>query len=199
MPKNKRVFLPAVVPHETIERRIYLVRGRKVMLDRDLADLYGVLAKVLNQAVKRNMMRFPDDFMFQLTKDEAENWKSQIVTSKSNALRSQIVTLKRGQHLKYRPYAFTEQGIAMLSSVLKSKRAVQANIQIMRTFVKIKEMITNNEMLRQKIEELERKYQKHDAQFKVIFEAIREVLEKPHKQSKREVGFHTNFDRGDKK
>lgn len=180
MSKSTSIAITSIRSQEIIERKIYLIRGKKVMLDRDLAELYGVLTKVLNQAVKRNLERFPDDFMFRLTKDETQNWKSQIVTSN-----------KEKMGLRKRPTAFTDLGIAMLSSVLNSNTAIQANIQIMRTFSKIREMLANNEMLRQRVDELERKYQKHEGQFKVVFEAIREILEKPDKSSKREIGFHT--------
>jgi phage regulator Rha-like protein len=126
----------AIVPQEIIENKILLIRNKKVMLDSDLAHLYDVETKVLNQAVKRNVSRFPHDFMFQLTKVEYDS------------LRSQIVTLKRGQHRKYFPYVFTEQGVAMLSSVLHSERAIQVNIQIMRTFAKIRQMMVTHEGLR---------------------------------------------------
>lgn len=132
------------------------------MFDRDLAILYGVETRTLNQAVKRNIDRFPEDFMFQLTKIEMENFS-----------RSQFVTLKRGGNIKYNPYVFTEQGVAMLSSVLKSKRAIQVNIQIMRTFTKIREMIISNKELRLKMEDLERKY---DNKFQVVFDAIKGLL-----------------------
>ncbi len=159
------------------------------MLDKDLALLYGVETKALNQAVKRNLERFPKDFMFQMTKEEIKIWRSQILTSeKANpaSSRSQIVTLKRGHNLKYVPYAFTEQGIAMLSSVLKSKRAIQVNIQIMRTFTKLRELMSTHKQLRQKIEMMENKY---DHQFKIVFEAIKKLLEPPIK-SKNKIGFH---------
>jgi len=167
-----------LIPADIIENKIFLIRGKKVMLDKDLAILYGVETKVLNQAVKRNIDRFPEDFMFQLTKIEIENFS-----------RSQIVTLKRGQNIKYNPYVFTEQGVAMLSSVLKSKRAIQVNIQIMRTFTKIREMIISNKELRFKIEALERKY---DNKFQVVFDAIKKILvsqikEKPKRKHK--IGF----------
>ncbi|MEF3691465.1 MAG: ORF6N domain-containing protein [Candidatus Moraniibacteriota bacterium] len=150
------------IPGEVIENKIFLIRGKKVMLDRDLAVLYGVETRVLNQAVRRNIDRFPEDFMFQLTKIEMENFS-----------RSQNVILKRGQNIKYNPYVFTEQGVAMLSSVLRSKRAIQVNIQIMRTFTKIREMIISNKELRLKIEALERKY---DNKFQIVFDAIRGLL-----------------------
>jgi phage regulator Rha-like protein len=147
------------------------------MLDTDLAKLYGVSAKVLNQAVRRNAFRFPADFMFQLTGEEA------------SALRSQFVTLKtgRGQHRKYRPYAFNEQGVAMLSSVLHSERAIQVNIAIMRAFVQLREMIGSNKGLARRLNELEKKY---DSQFRVVFEAIRELMAEPEPKVKR-IGFKT--------
>jgi len=149
-------------PSEIIENKIFLIRRKRVMFDRDLAILYGVETRTLNQAVKRNIDRFPEDFMFQLTKIEMENFS-----------RSQFVTLKRGGNIKYNPYVFTEQGVAMLSSVLKSKRAIQVNIQIMRTFTKIREMIISNKELRLKMEDLERKY---DNKFQVVFDAIKGLL-----------------------
>lgn len=136
----------SIVSVERIERAILFIRGHKVMLDRDLADLYGVETRVLLQSVKRNLNRFPGDFMFQLTVEE------------SAALRSQIVTLKggRGQHRKYLPYVFTEQGVAMLSSVLRSKRAIQVNVEIMRAFVRLRRMLASNEELSRKLAALEK-------------------------------------------
>jgi len=158
------------IPQEIIEQKIFLIRGKKVMLDSDLAVMYEVSTKVFNQAVKRNKKRFPEDFMFQLTMDEALS------------SRSQFVTLKRGQNIKYLPYAFTEQGVAMLSGVLNSKKAIEVNIQIIRTFVKIREMIVSNKELRLKIEEMERKY---DKRFKVIFDILRSFLESNKKRQKK--------------
>ena len=184
-----------IIPAEIIERKIFLIRGNKVMLDRDLAELYGVPTKVLNQAVKRNIKRFPGDFMFQLTqieKDEvvancdylrALRFSPQFVIRS----RSQIVTLKRGQNIKYLPYVFTEQGVAMLSSVLNSERAILVNIQIMRAFTKLREMLLTHKDLAKKIEEMERKY---DQQFKVVFDAIKQLLT-PSEKPKRRIGFHT--------
>lgn len=162
---------------ERIEQIIRVVRGHRVMLDTDLAKLYGVAPKALNQGVKRNRTRFPEDFMFQLTAEE------------SVALRSQFVTLKagRGQHRKYRPYVFTEQGVAMLSSVLHSERAIQVNIAIMRAFVRLRELISSNKVLARRLAELEKKY---DAQFRVVFEAIRELMAEPESKSRR-IGFST--------
>jgi len=152
------------------------------MIARDLAYLYGVPTKVLNQVVKRHAHRFPEDFMFQLTMEEARIWWEQV---RPVRLRSQFVTLKRGQHIKYRPYAFTEHGILMLSSVLNSERAVQVNIEIMRTFVRLRRLLASHADLARKLDTLERKY---DAQFKVVFDAIRELM-KPPESKKRPIGF----------
>ena len=167
---------PATVLAASIERRIFLIRGQKVMLDADLAELYRVPTKAFNQGVKRNLGRFPKDFMFRLTIKEAENLRSQIVTSSWGGRR----------HL---PYVFTEQGVAMLSSVLHSERAVQVNIAIMRAFVKLREILTTHRELAQKIEELERKYRQHDTKIQGIFDAIRQLLEPPPVPPKRRIGF----------
>ena len=177
MEKRKRKIKTAhLIPQEVIQNKILLIRGKKVMLDRHLAALYGVETKVLNQAVKRNKERFPGDFMFQLTKEE------------TGLLRSQIVTLKkgRGQHHKYMPNVFTEPGVAMLSSVLNSKKAVQVNIQIIRTFIKLRELLLTNDELRRKIESIEKKY---NQQFKAVFEVIKQLLMSPEKPKKK-IGFH---------
>ena len=165
-----------LIPLERIEQSILLIRGQKVMLDRDLARLYGVTSKVLNQSVKRHKDRFPEDFMFQLTREEAEK-----------LLRSQFVTLKRGRHYKYLPYAFTENGVAMLSSILNSEGAIEVNIQIMRTFTRLREMLLSHKDLQRKIEEMEKKY---DYQFKVVFDAIKQLL-KPSEKPKKRIGFLT--------
>ncbi len=151
------------------------------MLDTDLAELYEVETKVLNQAVKRNLDRFPADFCFQLTANEADAL---------DRLRSQIVTLKRGEHRKYLPYVFTEQGVAMLSSVLHSPRAVQVNIEIMRAFVRLRRMLASNAGLARKLAALEKKY---DAQFKIVFDAIRQLMSPP-EPKRREIGFHVKYD-----
>jgi hypothetical protein len=172
----------ALIPPERIEQSILLIRGQKIMLDRDLAYLYGVTTKVLNQAVKRHKDRFPEDFMFQLTMEEAKIWWTEV---KGGGLRSQIVTLKRGQHIKYRPYAFTEHGILMLSSVLNSERAVQVNIEIMRAFVRLRRILASHAELARKLDALEKKY---DAQFKIVFDAIRQLM-KPPESKKRPIGF----------
>ena len=164
--------MDSIVPVETIERKIYLIRGHKVMLDSDLAELYGVTTKRLNEQVRRNLKRFPSDFMFQLSSKEAES------------LRSQIATSKRGGR-RYLPYAFTEQGVAMLSTVLNSDRAIEVNIQIMRAFVKLREMIASHKDLAKRLAELEMTY---DEQFKVVFDAIRELMI-PAEPKKRKIGY----------
>jgi len=158
--------METTVPVEAIERKNLLIRSQKVMLDADLAELYGVTVKRLNEQVKRNPKRFPQDFMFQMTKEEFES------------LRSHFSTLKqgRGRHRKYLPYAFTEQGVAMLSSVLNSERAIEVNVQIMRAFVKLREMLASNKELARKLDVLEKKYNSH---FKIVFDAIRQLMEPP--------------------
>ncbi len=166
----------AVVPVERIESRIFLIRGEKVMLDEDLAALYEVEVKALNQAVRRNMERFPGDFMFQLATEEAARLRSQTVTLETG----------RGKYRKYLPYAFTEQGVAMLSSVLRSSRAVQVNIEIMRAFVRFRQMMTTHADLERKLAALEKKY---DAQFKAVFDAIRALMKPPAPKKKHPIGF----------
>ncbi|PIQ11083.1 MAG: DNA-binding protein [Ignavibacteriales bacterium CG18_big_fil_WC_8_21_14_2_50_31_20] len=162
-----------IIPIELIEKSIFIIRSEKIMLDRDLAELYQVTTKALNQAVKRNLERFPSEFMFQLNKQE----KDELVTNCDR-----LGTLKHSTSL---PYAFTEQGVAMLSSILKSKRAIHVNIQIMKTFVQLRRMYLNNKELADKINELEKKY---DKQFKLVFDALRALIttESP---SKRKIGF----------
>ena len=161
----------ALVPTEQIQNRILVIRGQKVMLDRDLAELYGVTVSQLNQAVTRNKMRFPPDFMFQLSGEEFEDLRSQIV----------IANLSK---VRFPPRAFTEQGVAMLSSVLRSKRAVQMNILIMRAFVKMREMLIEHKDLAKRLDELERKY---DQRFTVVFDAIRQLMA-PRRPRKRSLG-----------
>lgn len=173
----------SVVSTESLNELILLVRGRKVMLSSHLADLYEVRARVLLQAVKRNSDRFPEDFMFQLTPAEVESLRSQNVI---------LNTGKRGHNIKYLPYAFTQEGIAMLSSVLRSPRAILVNIAIMRTFVKLRELMNSHRELAQKIESLERRY---DGQFKVVFNSIRKLIDAEAKNLvcvpavKRKIGF----------
>ncbi|MEA5115776.1 MAG: ORF6N domain-containing protein [Geobacteraceae bacterium] len=163
------------VPMEVIKGKIYLIRGQKVLLDSDLAVLYGIETKNLNRVVKRNLSRFPQDFMFQLTSDESKGLRFQIGTSNEAG---------RGGR-RYNPFVFTEQGVAMLSSVLNTERAVQANIAIMRAFVQLRELATSNRAISRRLDELEQKY---DSQFKVVFEAIREMMALPAKKV-RKIGF----------
>ncbi|MCC6544536.1 MAG: ORF6N domain-containing protein [Nitrospirae bacterium] len=161
------------MPQQIIESKILIIRGKKVMLDRDLAILYGVTTGNLNKTVKRNIKRFPEDFMFQLTRDEYDS------------LRFQFGTLKRGQHSKYPPHAFTENGVAMLSSVLSSEQSISVNIQIMRTFTKLREMLTTHKELKQKIEDMEKK---NDDQFKIVFDAIHQIMA-PTEAKEKKIGF----------
>ena len=174
--------MSTLVPVEVIEKHILVLRNQKVILDKDLSQLYGVPTKVLIQAVKRSLKRFPPDFMFQLNGDEFEILRSQIVTSSWGGRR-------------YFPYAFTEQGIAMLSSVLNSERAIAVNIEIMRAFVRLREMVASHKELAKKLQELEKKY---DAQFKVVFDAIHALLEHT-KKPKRRIGFETGEIRDNQK
>lgn len=187
-----------IIPAARIAQSIYLLRGQKVMLDFDLAALYGVGTKVLNQAVKRNRDRFPDDFIFQLTASETSLLRSQFVTlnkqlvgNEENAGNwSQFVTSSRKYRGRtYRPYAFTEQGVAMLSSALKSERAVKVNIAIMRAFVKLREALETNRELARKFSELEKRVGKHDEEIGAIIDAIRQLMAPPKKPA-REIGFH---------
>lgn len=170
---------------QIIERHIYLIRGQKVMLDSDLAELYEVLSKALIQAVKRNKDRFPEDFMFQLNNQEAALMRSQTVTAPK-------------RNFRYLPYAFTEQGIAMLASVLKSKKAVQVNIAIMRTFVHIRKILVGNEELSKKLSELEKITDKHNNQIAVIFEAIKKLITATIPKSSTSKSAHIGFRTEDK-
>jgi len=166
-----------LIPDERIDKCILFIRGQKVILDKDLAALYDVPTRTFNQAVKRNLQRFPADFMFQLTADELQNWRSQIVISNPNARMS----------LRYRPFAFTEQGVAMLSSVLGSETAIGVNIAIMRAFVRLREILSSHKDLARKLDELEKKY---DEQFAAVFDAIRQLMAEPAPATKkRRIGF----------
>jgi hypothetical protein len=173
------------IQQKVIAQKIYEIRGKRVMLSGDLADLYGVETKVLNQQVKRNLNRFPQRYMFKLNEIEYRK-----------ALRSQIVTLKRGEHSKYTPFAFTEHGILMLSSVLKSERAEKVNILIIDTFVKLRELSQQHQDVLQKIQELEKNYSSHDYQIKVLFEHIKNLLIEKEIQirqdNRRRIGFKIN-------
>ena len=170
--------MQALIPQETIEQKIFLIRGHKVMLDRDLAELYDVPTKQLNRQMRRNKDRFPDEFMFQLTHGEREelvsNWH-------------RLETMK---HSSVLPYVFTEHGVAMLASVLNSKRAVKISILIVKTFVKLRQLISTHKELAHRLDELERKFENHDQEIHNIFEAIRQLLEPPESGPKKRIGFH---------
>lgn len=170
----------SLLSEETISNKIYYIRNQKVMLDRDLALLYGIETKVLKQAVKRNLLRFPEDFMFELSKKE------------SDSLRSQFVTLKkgRGEHQKYLPFAFTEHGILMLSSVLKSDKAIQTNIQIMRIFTKVREMLLDTTEIKVDILQIQKKLENHDKNIELVFSYLDELTEKKENESERvKIGY----------
>jgi len=182
------------VPLELVERRIHLIRGQKVMLDSDLAELYQVPTKALNQAVHRNLDRFPEDFMFRLNKGELENWRSQIATSNpADSLRSQIVTSNEGRGgRRYLPFAFTEHGVAMLSSVLSSPRAVQMNIVIIRAFVRLRQVLASHRDLARKIEQLDATQRQHST---VLVDVVKEInkLKQPRRQPRKpRIGFVTD-------
>jgi hypothetical protein len=168
---------------QRIEALIYLIRGQKVMLDSDLADLYGVENRALKQAVRRNRNRFPSDFMFELTKEE------------NRALRSQNVILEPGRYSKYLPFAFTEQGVAMLSTVLNSERGIEVNIAIMRVFVRLREMMATHKELALKLRELERRIQDHDEKIVAVFEAIRQLMTPP-ETARKKIGFEVKEQAG---
>lgn len=178
MKKNKTVKQNknrlVIIPTERVVSKIFLIRGKKIMIDRDLAELYGVETRVLNQAVRRNIDRFPSDFMFSLTRQEIMNLSQFVISSK----------------IKHAPnvFVFTEQGVAMLSSVLNSKRAIQVNIQIIRTFTKIREFLATHKELREKIEAIERKYNQYNQKFKIVFDAIK-MLSKEESKPKGQIGF----------
>lgn len=175
-PSGKLILAQNITSQEIIQNMIFIIRGKKVMLDYDLSSLYGVETKHLKRAVRRNLSRFPDDFMFELTQEEYVS------------LRRQFGTLKRGQHSKYFPFVFTEQGVAMLSSVLNSERAIQVNIDIMRTFTKLREIIAIHKDLKKKFEEMEQKY---DKQFQIVFSELKKLMTEPEKP-KIKIGFHTD-------
>jgi hypothetical protein len=189
-------MLPQVmtgISEPTIENRIFLIRGHKVLVDKDLAELYGVATKVLNQAVKRNIQRFPEDFLFQLTLEEGRE-----------ILRSQNVTLEigspgnaemRGRHRKYAPYAFTELGVAMLSSVLASERAILANISIMRTFVRMRQMQHDQLELGQRLDQIEWRQSEQGEQIRAVFETIEHLIETPPEKDRKRIGFPTSMAR----
>jgi hypothetical protein len=167
------------LPHELVMSKIYEIRGVKVMIDRDLANLYEVETRVLKQAVRRNLDRFPNDFMFEMTKEELEDWKSQIVISNGDNM-----------GLRHAPFCFTEQGVSMLSSVLNSKIAIQVNIQIIRTFAKMREMILSNKDILIELDEIRTKVSNHDEKILMIFDYLRNLLVE-NEQPKRKLGYKT--------
>lgn len=167
-----------MIPIERIENKILIIRGKKVLLDSDLAELYQVELSQLKRQVRRNIDRFPKDFMFELTKEEYDS------------LRCQFGILEKGRHSKYKPFVFTEQGIAMLSGVLKSNRAIVVNIAIMRAFIKMRELLISNDKLAKKLEELEERIDQHDENTVVIMSTLRKLISKPKENKKRKIGFH---------
>lgn len=178
--QERIIAVKELMLNEVVEQKIFLVRGKRVMLDKELANLYGVSAKVLNQAVRRNIYRFPEDFMFRLSQVEFKNLRYQFGTSSWGGRR-------------YLPYVFTEQGVAMLSSILNSKRAVLVNIQIVRAFVKLREVLSTHKKLAEKLGLLERRVGKHDKKIRAIFQTIQELIEAPpppEEPPKRRIGFH---------
>lgn len=167
------------IPEEIITSKIYMIRNQKVMLDRDLAELYGVETRILKQAVRRNMKRFPEDFMFEMTKEEFRNWRSQFVTSKVD---------QKG--LRYAPFCFTEQGVTMLSCILNSERAIAVNIRIIRVFTKIREMLTDNLNLKLEIEEIKKKLSNQGKNIELVFSYLDELIEKKDNQELRtKIGY----------
>jgi hypothetical protein len=169
-----------IVPNEAIVNKIYEIRGQKVMIDRDLAELYGTETRVLKQSVRRNIKRFPEDFMFEMTKEELENWRSQNVTSKED---------KKG--LRYAPFCFTEQGVTMLSCVLNSDRAIEMNIKIIRVFVQLKEMLLTHKDILLKMEEIEKKVMGQDDKIKLVYDYLKKFVQQQRKPRK-QIGFKRN-------
>ena len=169
--------ITALIPDEIIIRKIYLIRDNKVMIDRDLAELYGVETKVLKQAVKRNSERFPEDFMFEMTGEEFTNWRSQFVTSKSDL-----------KGLRYAPFCFTEQGVTMLSCILNSIKAIEVNIRIIRIFTQLREMLSTHKDILLKLEQLERQVEKNNEEIQLIFRTLKHFLNPPTEPRKR-IGF----------
>ncbi len=171
-----------MLPDEVVMTKIFVVRGHKVMIDRDLSDLYGIETKRLKEAVRRNIARFPEDFMFEMTKEEFSIWRSQFATSNSDKI-----------GLRYAPFCFTEQGVTMLSCVLNSDRAIQINIQIVRIYTKIREMLTDNLIVKLDIKEIKKKLESHDKNIELVFNYLDELMEKQENpKPRRKIGFKTN-------
>jgi hypothetical protein len=177
----------ATIPPELIERKIYMIRGHKVMIDRDLAELYHVPAGRLNEQVKRNLKRFPEDVMFQLTLEEA----TAVLAARSSGSRSQVAILKRGQNIKYLPYGFTEHGVAMLSSVLRSDRAVQMNILIVRAFVRLRDMLASHKDVAQTVQDLQSRQDEQGEQITAIIDTLNRLLPAEPESPRRRIGFIT--------
>jgi hypothetical protein len=189
-PMDKTGYL---IPAERIDNAILEIRGRKVMLSHDLAALYGVSTKAFNQAVKRNADRFPPDFMFQLTREEAQSLRSQFVTLNGVGSRSQSATLKRGEHIKYLPYAFSEHGAVMAATILSTPRAVEVSVFVVRAFVRLSRVAADYRRLALRMAELEAKFASHDKNFQVVFDALRKLM-RPPERKKRRIGFATDPD-----
>jgi len=170
----------STIPDERIISKIYLIRGQKVMIDRDIAELYGVETKRLKEAVRRNIERFPEDFMFEMTKEEFKNWRTQFATSKSDVL-----------GLRYTPFCFTEQGVTMLSCVLSSQRAIEVNIRIIRVFTRMKEMLLTHKDILLKLEQLEKQVVQNNEEIQMIFNAIKQLLNPP-REPRKKIGFNIN-------
>ena len=183
-----------LIPSERLDNAILEIRGRKVMLSHDLAALYGVSTKAFNQAVKRNADRFPPDFMFQLTQEEAQALRSQSVTSNVAGSRSQIVTLKRGSNIKYLPYAFSEHGAVMAATILNSPRAVEVSVFVVRAFVRLNRIAADQRRFALKLAEIEAKLATHDRSFQVVFATIKQLMQPPEPKKKR-IGFVTDDDK----
>ena len=183
-----------LIPTERIDNAIVEIRGRKVMLSHDLAALYGVSTKAFNQAVKRNADRFPPDFMFQLTREEAQSLRSQFVTLNGVGSRSQSATLKRGEHIKYLPYAFSEHGAVMAATILNSPRAVEVSVFVVRAFVRLSRAAADQRQFALKLAEIEAKLSVHDQSLKAVFDALRQLMLPPPAPKRRKIGFATDPD-----
>jgi hypothetical protein len=183
-----------LIPTERIDNAIIEIRGRKVMLSHNLAALYGVSTKAFNQAVKRNADRFPPDFMFQLTWEEAQALGSQTVTSDEAGLRSQFATLKRGKHHKYRPYAFTEHGAVMAATILNTPRAAEVSVFVVRAFVRLSRVAADQRQVALKLAEIEAKLSVHDQSLKAVFDALRQLMQPTPAPKRRKIGFATDPD-----
>ena len=170
------------MPDELVVNKIYLIRGKKVIIDRDLAELYGIVTKALKQAVRRNIGRFPSDFMFEMSPEEFQNWRSQFVTSNSE---------KMG--LRYMPFCFTEQGVAMLSSILNTETAINVNIQIIRVFTRMRELVASHKDILHQLEKIEKRVNKHDEDIALVFSYLKKLLN-PQYPPRRQIGFRTDTD-----